>query len=169
MLRKVPRGRVCRVVMNRRVFLLTSAGSLLLATPVLAAASYEDDVARSLVGQGFAITSQRRTFLGRVRFTATRGETQREVVVDPSSGEILRDYSRQAEGARAELRAGNKEGGSSGEGSTSGGEGSSGGGGESPAGGENPSGGGSESPSGGGEPSKEPARERARERDGVRK
>ncbi len=147
--------------MNRRFFLLTSAGSLLLACPVLAAASHEAEVARTLVGQGFAITSQRRTFLGRVRFTATRGKTQREVVVDPSSGEILRDYSQEGESVRAEVRAGNKEGGASGAESASGGEDSSGG--------EGSSGGGGESPAGGGEPSKEPSREPTRERDGIRK
>ena len=149
--------------MNRRVFLLTSAGSLLLASPVLAAASYEDDVARTLVGQGFIITSRRRTLLGRVRFTASRGEMRREVVVDPSSGEILRDYSQKTGDAGVEVSAGNKEGGSSGEGSASGGEGSSGGGGESPSGGSEPS----------KEPSKEPARDGdrkpSREGDGVKK
>lgn len=151
--------------MNRRVFLLTSAGSLLLASPVLAATSYEDDVARGLVSQGFAITSKRRTLLGRVRFTASRGEMRREVVVDPSSGEILRDYTQQTGDAGGELSAGNNEGGSSGEGSASGGEGSSGGGGESPSGGSEPS----KEPST--EPSKEPEREGDRKpsREGDRK
>jgi hypothetical protein len=131
MLRKAFRGRVVRAVMNRRVFLLSSAGSLLLSSPVLAAASHEDEVARTLVGQGFAITGRSRTLLGRVRFTAAKGETQREVVVDPSSGEILRDYYQRVGGAKIALRAGDKEGLGAAEGAS--------GGDESPAGGGEPS------------------------------
>jgi hypothetical protein len=151
--------------MNRRVFLLTSAGSLLLAYPVLAAASHEDEVARALVGQGFEITSQRRTFLGRVRFTAVKGGTRREVVVDPSSGEVLRDYSQTSDSSKNAVRAGNKDGGGSGsEGSSGGGDGASGGG-DSPSGdGEGASDGRGDGPSAG-ESSKEPSREKG----GVKK
>jgi hypothetical protein len=139
-------------MMNRRVFLLAAAGSLSLAHPIFAAASPEEEIARDLVGQGFAITSQRRTFLGRTRFTAIRGEIQREVVVDPSSGEILRDYSNRAEGSTRTVRAGNRNGADTGSGSGSSGGGESpSGGGESPSGGGESSSGGGESPSTGGE------------------
>ncbi len=79
--------------MNRRVFILASAGFIALGQGAVAAPA-EDQVARAISGQGFRITSRKRTFLGRVRFTAVRGNVEREVVVDPSSGEVLRDYSR---------------------------------------------------------------------------
>jgi hypothetical protein len=142
--------------MNRRVFLLAAAGSLFLAPPVLAAASPEEEIARSLVGQGFAITSRHRTFLGRVRFTAVKGATQREVVVDPASGEILRDYSKRSGSPSAPVRAGNNDGRGAIGGSGGGGE-NSGGGEGSTGGGESPGGGSGESPSGGGEKSGETA------------
>lgn len=163
-------------MMNRRVFLLTSAGSLLCARSAFAAVEPEDQVARSLKNDGFRIVSQKRTLLGRVRFVATRGPTEREVVLDPSSGEILRDYSRTAEGDGGATDAASSSGSSSGTSSSGGGASSSGGepsgdgtgssGGESPgdgtgsSGGE-PSGGGGSST--GGEPAKEPAREPAKE------
>ncbi|HQU68028.1 MAG TPA: hypothetical protein PLI43_07490 [Albidovulum sp.] len=122
-------------MMNRRVFLLTSAGALLSASSGLAAATPEDLVARDLTGAGFRITSRERTLLGRVRFVAVRGETEREVVLDPSSGEILRDFSRDSSrGAGLE---------SSGDGSAASGEPSGGGEGHvSGEGGGEPSGGG---------------------------
>lgn len=85
-------------MMNRRLFLLTSVGALVCAPPAFAAVAPEDEVARNLTGAGFRITSRRRTMLGRVRFLAVRGSTEREVVLDPSSGEILRDYSRASSG-----------------------------------------------------------------------
>lgn len=87
-------------MINRRLFLLTSAGALLGARSAFAADTPEDQVARNLAGAGFRITSRRRTLLGRVRFLAVRGGTEREVVLDPSSGEILRDYSRISAGGQ---------------------------------------------------------------------
>lgn len=140
--------------MNKRVFLLSAAGALLLANSAFAAASHEADVARALVGQGYRITSRRRTLLGRVRFTAEKGRTEREVVLDPSSGEILRDYSSVDGGADRPGRSDDGGGdASSSSGGHSGGEGggSSGGGDGSGAGGDT---GGDGEPSGGdGEPS----------------
>jgi len=49
--------------------------------------------------------------LGRVRFLAVRGSTEREVVLDPSSGEVLRDYSRASGGGeRSQAPGGGTEG-----------------------------------------------------------
>lgn len=162
--------------MKRRVFLLTSIGAALCASSALATVAPEDQVARSLKNDGFSIVSQRRTLLGRVRFVATRGTTEREVVLDPSSGEILRDYSRVSEGDRESdgrngasgtssgtgSGGGTTGGGETGGGETGGGEtggGETGGGGETDGGGET----GGESATGG-EPTKEPTRETRRER-----
>lgn len=147
---------MCRVKMNRRVFLLSSAGTLLLANSAFAAASHEEGVARALIGQGYRITSRRRTLLGRIRFTAEKGRTEREVVLDPSSGEILRDYSSVDGGADRPARPGGGDGGggtaASGGGDSAGEGGGASGDGGSAAGGE-PSGGDGESPGGDGEPS----------------
>ena len=43
--------------------------------------------------EGYRIVQRKRTWLGRVRFIAVRSREERELVLDPSSGEILRDYS----------------------------------------------------------------------------
>lgn len=139
-------------MMNRRLFLLTSMGALLSAPSAFAAATPEDLVANDLTGAGFRITSRQRTLLGRVRFVAVRGGTEREVVLDPSSGEILRDYSRDAvrgEGSNSTSRGTSGGTGTTGGGGTTG-SGEPSGGGESAGGGQSSGGGGSE-PSGGGE------------------
>lgn len=179
-------------MMNRRVFLLTSVGAALCASSAFATVAPEEQVARSLRGDGFNIVSQRRTLLGRVRFVATRGSTEREVVVDPSSGEILRDYSRASEGNRdnagtagdtaGSAGAGTGGGGSNGGGGTTDGGGTGGGGetgGGTTGGGETGGGttGGGEATGGGstgggsatgGEPTKERTRDRTRKTDRVK-
>lgn len=40
-----------------------------------------------------------RTWLGRVRIVAEKGELEREVILHPSTGEVLRDYSRHEDGS----------------------------------------------------------------------
>lgn len=82
--------------MNRR-YLLTRFGAgaviaLLGATPALA----RDDtgaVVDQLHRLGYGKVTVSRTILGRVRITAERDSVQREIVLDPRSGEILRDLS----------------------------------------------------------------------------
>lgn len=74
---------------------------LLLAASVLVALSggpaqartVEEQVLTSLVGQGYTIIEHGYTFLGRLRIVAVNGEFQREIVVNPGTGEILRDYA----------------------------------------------------------------------------
>ena len=82
--------------MNRR-YLLTRLGAgavaaVLGATPALA----RDDtgaVVDQLHRLGYQKVTVSRTILGRVRITAERDRVQREIVLDPRSGEILRDLS----------------------------------------------------------------------------
>ena len=50
-------------------------------------------VITALQGQGYAVQSSTRTLLGRVRIVAQNGLIWREVVLDLSSGQILRDYA----------------------------------------------------------------------------
>jgi len=40
-----------------------------------------------------------RTWLGRVRIVAEKGEIEREVILHPRTGEVLRDYSRHEDGS----------------------------------------------------------------------
>ncbi len=50
-------------------------------------------VSAALEGQGYKVMSSTRTLLGRVRFVASRDLIWREVVLDLSTGQILRDYA----------------------------------------------------------------------------
>lgn len=69
---------------------------LTLPTPV-----HADPIAallQSLQTQDYNEIVVQRTFLGRIRVIARGDETQREIVVHPSSGAVLRDYSRDVQG-----------------------------------------------------------------------
>ncbi len=70
------------------VFLLFS----LWASPV-AAAGFEDKIIASLEAQGYAIVEHGFTFLGRLRVVAESADYHRELVFNPGTGEILRDYA----------------------------------------------------------------------------
>ncbi len=69
---------------------------LALASPVLTlpalAAPVEEVIVDQLRAQGYTINSVALTFLGRIRIDATQGNLRREVVINPRTGEILRDY-----------------------------------------------------------------------------
>lgn len=52
-----------------------------------------DMVRAALEGQGYTVDSVTRTLLGRVRIIASLGPVWREIVLDASSGQILRDYA----------------------------------------------------------------------------
>jgi hypothetical protein len=66
--------------------------SAALAAP-LAAQGIQDDVVEALVGQGYEIVNVGRTWLGRLRVVAENDEIRREIVINPTTGEVLRDYS----------------------------------------------------------------------------
>ncbi|OJY31696.1 MAG: hypothetical protein BGP11_08880 [Rhodobacterales bacterium 65-51] len=72
--------------------------ALLAATPVAAQIDPADAVQGQIVSQleeqGYGRIVVSRTFLGRVRVTAERGDRKREIVVNPITGEILRDLLR---------------------------------------------------------------------------
>lgn len=82
--------------MNRRSFLSLCAGGLAAATPVLTAGAalaegYENSVVTQLRRQGYRKIDVERTLLGRVRIVAARGGGSREIILNPRTGEILRD------------------------------------------------------------------------------
>lgn len=75
--------------MNRRRFLLLTV--FLGLVPGAALADYGDRIARRLKSEGYTEISVSRTLLGRVRIVARRGRSLREIVLNPKTGEILRD------------------------------------------------------------------------------
>lgn len=79
--------------MKRRQFLLGLAGTTALAAlagPALAV-SYADQVISQLTKLGFSGISVETTWLGRIRIVGTRGDGMREIILNPRTGEILRD------------------------------------------------------------------------------
>lgn len=76
---------------------MTAARSLVLIAallmPMPLAAAEVDDIVAQLRAQGFAQISIGHTFLGRVRILANSVHLHREIVLNPKTGEILRDYT----------------------------------------------------------------------------
>ena len=59
-------------------------------TPALAD-TLSDSIVGQLKAQGFKNVSTERTWLGRTRIVASGSEGEREIIVNPNTGEILRD------------------------------------------------------------------------------
>ena len=78
---------------------LILAAVLAISMPVPAQAR---DVVTAWVKQlsldGYEDISIQRTWLGRTRIFAEKGELEREIVINPRTGEVLRDYSRHEDG-----------------------------------------------------------------------
>jgi hypothetical protein len=70
------------------------------------AATVEERIAAELQAQGYEIVEANRTWLGRLRFVAETSQIRREIVVNPGTGEILRDYSVLLSTQEQRLRAG---------------------------------------------------------------
>ena len=79
--------------MNRRKMIVATGSALMVAASVGAglAATFADDVVSQLSKQGFINILSETTWLGRVRITANRNGGLREIVLNPRTGEILRD------------------------------------------------------------------------------
>ena len=79
--------------MKRRLFLFGLATTSVLAAvagPALAA-SYAEDVVAQLNQLGFSEIAVETTWLGRIKIVASRSDGIREIVLNPRTGEILRD------------------------------------------------------------------------------
>lgn len=75
-------------------YLALSALLACLALSPLNAGPIEDSIVRQLRDQGFGDIEVRRTLLGRSRIVAQSDTLYREIIVNPVTGEILRDYWR---------------------------------------------------------------------------
>lgn len=84
--------------MKRRLFLAGLGVALIAANPALAA-SFEQAVVRQLKEQGYGHVVVEHTLLGRVRIVAQSSAGMREIVLNPRTGEILRDVLTAADGA----------------------------------------------------------------------
>ena len=79
------------MAMKRREFLSGVVAGLMVVTPASAQDDYASGIVDQLRRQGFQSVLQERTLLGRVRITATRSDGRREIIINPRTGEILRD------------------------------------------------------------------------------
>ena len=77
--------------MKRRHFLLTAVAAVAAAHPAFAQ-DIVSAIRAQLRAQGYTSISVTRTLLGRRRIFAKSDEYQREIIVNPRTGEILRDY-----------------------------------------------------------------------------
>ncbi len=75
-----------------QTFVFGAALALATLPAAAQAGPVEDSVIRQLRAQGFSRIEVARTMLGRVRIVARSAELEREIIVDPRTGEILRDY-----------------------------------------------------------------------------
>ena len=66
---------------------------LMLAGPAMGQSSIENSIVSQLRGQGYSNIEVNRTLLGRIRFVADRGNERREIVVNPATGVLMRDYT----------------------------------------------------------------------------
>ena len=76
--------------MKRRMFLVISLSAALAGTGA-SAQSMQDRVISQLQEQGFTEIRISRTWLRRVRIVARSATQRREIIFNPSTGEILRD------------------------------------------------------------------------------
>lgn len=87
--------------MNRRVFLGHCVGGVFCVVFTASAAvaeSFQSSVVAQLRGQGYREINVETTMLGRVRIVAARGGASREIILNPRTGEILRDVVLAADG-----------------------------------------------------------------------
>lgn len=75
------------------MFKQISLAVMLAFTPFVAAAqTVQEQIITQLTDQGFGDFEISRTFLGRVRVVTQSDQLQRELVFNPTTGEMLRDY-----------------------------------------------------------------------------
>lgn len=77
--------------MKRRVFLAGLAVGLALSAPAFAE-GVADGIVRQLRDQGYSTITVKQTLLGRTRILAVGPDGQREIIINPRTGEILRDF-----------------------------------------------------------------------------
>ena len=91
-------------MINRRHFLqvaLPALGLTLVGLGPALSETLEAKVVKGLSRQGYRDMKSSFTFLGRLRVTAEKGETRREVILNRKTGEVLRDVIVGRSGSRS--------------------------------------------------------------------
>lgn len=88
-------------MMKRLIPLTCGAAALVFWAGAVSASPYGDEVVAQLARQGFKNIQVETTWLGRERIVADRTDGLREIILNPRSGEILRDTWTAAKGATA--------------------------------------------------------------------
>jgi hypothetical protein len=135
--------------MKRRLLMGVMLAATLAGSPSFAS-DLIDEVVAELQKQGYFDIDVGQTLLGRTRITATSKTYDREIVLDPRTGEVLRDYWQIVEGANPSSGSGSVIANPDDSGSGSSGSGSSGSGSGSGSGSSGSGSGGSGSNSGSG-------------------
>ncbi|CUI71301.1 hypothetical protein TA5114_02409 [Cognatishimia activa] len=76
--------------MQHRMILVATLCAVL-ATPAFAN-PHVDRIVSQLKAEGYNSFEMERTWLGRIRIEAEKGDIDREIVINRSTGEVLRDY-----------------------------------------------------------------------------
>lgn len=84
--------------MQRRVFICGLVGAAFSGTSAYAS-GFEKSIVAELRAQGFGQIDVETTWLGRLRITAKRRGVGREIVLNPRTGEILRDIRIRKDGS----------------------------------------------------------------------
>ncbi len=78
-------------MMRRSLILVGTAAIMFLHSPAQAQESVADDVIARIEAEGYSVDEVKRSWLGRIVITASDHDELREVVLNRTSGEILRD------------------------------------------------------------------------------
>lgn len=78
--------------MKRRHFLTAFTSAVIVAGLPAQAATFEESVLAQLKAQGYKSITVERTLLGRIKIIAHLKDGQREIILNPRTGEILRDF-----------------------------------------------------------------------------
>lgn len=79
--------------MKRRDFILAATALVAMFPTASSAQTAEEDIVQMLRQAGYTDIRVSRTFLGRLRITAKGPKGKREIILNPSNGTILRDYT----------------------------------------------------------------------------
>ncbi|MFM2388643.1 MAG: hypothetical protein RLZZ437_198 [Pseudomonadota bacterium] len=85
--------------MNRRHLIIGLLAAALLPGSAMAQ-SYAEQIVQQLRQQGYSGITVSNTWLGRTRIVARSGNGSREIIIDPRTGEILRDLSEGGRGGQ---------------------------------------------------------------------
>lgn len=97
--------------------LFAAAGGQFCAANAAVAASFAEQIVSQLRAQGFGDILVETTWLGRTRILAERRDLRREIILNPNTGEILRDLWSSKSGGTVQIgRIGDDDEGNSGHG-----------------------------------------------------